>query len=194
MSEQPAVYEQLSARQRLLAAANELFYEEGVHTVGIERIIERAGVAKASLYNTFGSKDALVRAYLLARYEAGRASILTRLESLPTARAKILDVFDEMRERAAKPGFKGCAFVRASAETREGSCVKSVCEESRAWLLDLLTGLARESGAADPAVLGRQLMVLYDGAAVSGQMDGNANAARMARAVAEQIVPAAPIP
>jgi AcrR family transcriptional regulator len=51
-----------SARERLLAAASELFYAEGVHTVGIDRVIEQAGVAKASLYNTFGSKDVLVRA------------------------------------------------------------------------------------------------------------------------------------
>ena len=56
-----------SARERLLAAANELFYDEGVHTVGIDRVIEQAGVAKASLYNTFGSKDELVRTYLQTR-------------------------------------------------------------------------------------------------------------------------------
>jgi AcrR family transcriptional regulator len=189
MSEQAAVYEPLSARERLLAAANELFYEEGVNTVGIDRIIERAGVAKASLYNTFGSKDALVRAYLVARHEMRRARILARLDPLPTARAKILGIFDEMQERAAEPGFKGCAFVRASGETREGSCVKAVCEESRAWLLELLHSLAKDSGARDPAALARQIMVLYDGAAVAGQMDGDANAARMARAVAEQLVP-----
>lgn len=189
MSEQPAVYEPLSAREKLLAAANELFYEEGVNTVGIDRIIERAGVAKASLYNTFGSKDALVRAYLLARHEARRARILQRIESLATAREKILGIFDEMHQRAAEPGFKGCAFVRASAETREGSCVKTVSAESRAWLLDLLRSLAEQCGARDAQSLARQLMVLYDGAAVAGQMDGDATAALTARAVVEQLVP-----
>ena len=61
-----------SARERLLTAADELFYQEGVHTVGIDRVIEQAGVAKASLYNTFGSKDELVRAYL---EEIGRAHV-----------------------------------------------------------------------------------------------------------------------
>jgi AcrR family transcriptional regulator len=189
MSEQAAVYEQLSARERLLAAADELFYEEGVNTVGIDRIIERAGVAKASLYNTFGSKDALVRAYLVARHEARRSRILERLRPLPTARARILGIFDEMQQRASMPGFKGCAFVRASAETRAGSCVKAVCEESRAWLLNLLRSLAQECGARDPEALARQLMVLYDGAAVAGQLDGDANAARTARTVAEQLLP-----
>jgi len=192
MSEQPAVHEQLSARERLLAAANELFYEEGVNTVGIDRIIERAGVAKASLYNTFGSKDALVKAYLLARHEARRARIQQRIEALPDARARLLGIFDEMHERAREPGFRGCAFVRASAETREGSCVKAVCEQSRAWLLDLLRSLCRDCGATDAEALARQLMVLYDGAAVAGQMDGDGNAAHTARAVVEQLLPDQP--
>ena len=73
-----------SARERLLAAADELFYEEGVHTVGIDRVIEHAGVAKGSLYNTFGSKDELIRAYLEGRHArmaqriTGRWSATTR--------------------------------------------------------------------------------------------------------------------
>ncbi len=70
----------LSARERLLEAANELFYDEGVHTVGIDRVIERAGVAKASLYNTFGSKDELVRAYLETRHALVAARITSYLE------------------------------------------------------------------------------------------------------------------
>src|SRR5882757_8493036 len=64
-----------SARERLLAAANELFYKEGIHTVGIDRVIEKAGVAKASLYTTFGSKDELVRAYLAERFEVRKKRI-----------------------------------------------------------------------------------------------------------------------
>jgi len=56
-----------SARERLLAAADELFYEEGVCTVGVDRILKQAGVARASLYSTYGSKDELIRAYLAGR-------------------------------------------------------------------------------------------------------------------------------
>src|SRR5256885_705956 len=68
-----------SARERLLAAASELFYEEGVHTVGIDRVIERAGVAKATLYSAFGSKEKLVRAYLQARHAATRERMAREL-------------------------------------------------------------------------------------------------------------------
>src|ERR1044071_4421276 len=107
-----------SARERLLEAAEELFYEEGVNTVGIDRVIERAGVAKASLYNTFGSKEALIRSYLAARHEARRARIMETLARYDTPRAKLLGVFDALGEIIAEAGFRGCAFLRATAEAR----------------------------------------------------------------------------
>ena len=67
MNKRTAVPEKRSARERLMAAAHELFYDEGINTVGIDRIIERAGVAKASLYDCFGSKDELIRSSLLPK-------------------------------------------------------------------------------------------------------------------------------
>src|SRR5689334_24384056 len=87
-----------SARERLLAAANELFYAHGVHTVGIDRIIEHAGVAKASLYSTFGSKEELVRAYLDARGLRRRDRILERIGRQGDPRRKILSVFELLGE------------------------------------------------------------------------------------------------
>jgi len=90
-----------SARERLLAAANELFYEEGVHTVGIDRVIERAGVAKASLYSTFGSKEELVRAYLAGRAEARQRRISERIARLDNPRDRILAIFDSLAEQIA---------------------------------------------------------------------------------------------
>src|SRR3569623_1161990 len=108
-----------SARERLLAAANELFYEEGVHTVGIDRIIERAGVAKASLYSSFGSKEELVRAYLEGRHALRRKRIMAGLERCETPRDRLLGVFDVLAEVSSTPGFRGCAFYNASAESVE---------------------------------------------------------------------------
>ena len=106
-----------SARERLLAAANELFYDEGVHTVGIDRVIERAGVAKASLYNTYGSKDELVRVYLEQRHAVVTARISKYLERYAGPRERLLGVFEAQGELFAEPGFRGCAFVSASAES-----------------------------------------------------------------------------
>ena len=180
-----------SARERLLAAADELFYSEGVNTVGIARVIERAGVAKASLYDCFGSKDELIRAYLLGRLAARQGRVRNKLQQCDTPRDKIIGVFDSMAETIARPGYRGCAFVRASAEARPGSVVKQVCAESRAWTLALFTGLAREAGVADPEALGRQLQMLYDGAAVAADVDGNRDAAASARAMAALALDAA---
>src|ERR1700760_2809534 len=105
-----------SARERLLDAADELFYEEGIHIVGIDRVIERAGVAKASLYSTFGSKDELVRAYLAGRAEARHQRIARHLARHTAPRDRVLAIFDALDEAIQTPGYRGCAFVNASAE------------------------------------------------------------------------------
>src|SRR3954469_22045828 len=172
-----------SARDRLLAAADELFYAEGVHTVGIDRVIEHAGVAKASLYSSFGSKDGLIRAYLEQRHQRRRDRILAGLERYPTARDRLLGVFDVLAELAAAPTFRGCAFYNASAESPDDGVVREVCDESRGWIRTLFTELAREAGAPDPPALAAQLVVLYDGSSVGARMDHSAAAALTARTV-----------
>ena len=179
-----------SARERLLEAANELFYDEGVHTVGIDRVIERAGVAKASLYNTFGSKDELVRAYLEGRHAQTSERILRYLERYSTPRERLLGVFEAQGELFASPGFRGCAFVSASAES-PGELVEQAASDYRGWVRGLLTGLAREAGAPDPETLGRQLHMIYDGASLSARMDHDPTASVAARAAAETLLDAA---
>jgi AcrR family transcriptional regulator len=179
-----------SPRERLLAAANELFYEEGVHTVGIDRVIERAGVAKASLYSTFGSKDELVRAYLTARYTKRQARLLERIAKFDEPRDKILAIYALLGELFAEPSFKGCAFFRASADAPDGTKVRTVCQEYRSWVTDLLTQLAREAGAANPAQLGRQLLLLHDGATIGASMDHDPGRAAVAHSMAETLLDA----
>ncbi|HEX4327677.1 MAG TPA: helix-turn-helix domain-containing protein [Burkholderiales bacterium] len=181
----------LSARARLLAAAEELFYKEGVRSVGIERVIERAGVAKASLYGNFKGKDDLVRAYLAERRETRQARIEAKLAHLTAPRDKILAIFDLLAEIFAEPNYRGCAFMRASAEMQPGSSGREVCEDARQWTRALFVELARQCGAAQPEALGHQLHLLYDGAAVSAQMDGGTASALAARAVAVQTLAAA---
>ena len=182
-----------SARERLLAAANELFYEEGVHTVGIDRVIERAGVAKASLYSTFGSKEELVRAYLQQRAEVRQRRLSHRIAQSEDPRERILSIFDLMGELTADPKYRGCAFVNASAEGRrdEQSKVSQLCLESRSWVRGLFVELARDVGAHDPEELGRQLVVLYDGAAVAASMERDLDAAGRAKAMAAALIASA---
>lgn len=177
-------------RERLLAAANELFYAEGVHTVGIDRVIGRAGVAKASLYSTYGSKDALVRAYLESRHEGIRARMQAAVEGASTPRDALLAVFETLADRISAPDYRGCAFVRASAESDDDVAMQT-SREFRGWLHDLLVGLAREAGAADAETLARQLVMVYDGAGLGVRMDQNADSGRQAVAAAQALVDAA---
>ncbi|HEV7558336.1 MAG TPA: TetR/AcrR family transcriptional regulator [Kofleriaceae bacterium] len=186
----PSKTSERSARERLLAAANELFYKEGIHTVGIDRVIEKAGVAKASLYSTFGSKDELIRAYLQGRHETRQKRIAAALAQHDTPRARICAIFDLLGESSLLPSFRGCAFVNASAEG-PASKIPSVCQDSRAWLRSLFTELARDAGAKDPDTLGRQLAILYDGAMVSSSVDRDVTAAETAKSIATALVDAA---
>jgi AcrR family transcriptional regulator len=187
--------EKVSARERLLTAANELFYEEGVHTVGIDRIIEHAGVAKASLYSTFGSKDELVRAYLEGRQARRQERITQALAArYATPRERVLGVFDVLGEVVAEPGFHGCAFINASVESRPGSAAMQASDVSRCWLRSLFVDLARAAGAVAPEHLGRQLVLLYDGASVAAQLDRDPGVAAEARAAAATLVDAATDP
>jgi AcrR family transcriptional regulator len=180
-----------SARERLLAAADELFYDEGVRTVGIDRIIEQAGVAKASLYNTFGSKDELIRAYLDGRHAGTAERITAAVGRHTTPRERLLAVFEAQGDLFAQPGFHGCAFVSASAEARPGDLVEQAADAYRAWVRALFTELAEQAGALDPAALARQLHLLYDGAGLSARMDHDPAAAVAAGAAAAALLDAA---
>ncbi|MPY33379.1 TetR/AcrR family transcriptional regulator [Streptomyces adustus] len=180
-----------SARERLLEAANELFYGEGVQTVGIDRVIEHAGVAKASLYNTFGSKEGLVCAYLDLRYVRMKDRITRTLTRYRTPREQLLGVFDALGEAITDPEYNGCAFVRATAETAEDSSIRQVADNYRLWMRGLFTELATASGFAAPDTLARQLHLLYDGAGQSARMDRDPSAATTARAAAAILLDAA---
>ena len=169
-----------SARDRLLAAADELFYAEGVHVVGVDRIVERAGVTKASLYNTFGSKDELVRTYLENHFRRRQNRVAQVLASKATARERIVAVFGEVEGMLAGSAFRGCRFISAAAESQPGEPGAVVAEEYRAWLWSMFTDLARAAGARNAKQLGRQLFLLYDGAAVAARMDVDRDAAAKA--------------
>jgi len=181
----------LPARQRLLAAASELFYQEGVQSVGIDKVVERAGVAKASLYSNFKGKDDLVRAYLEDRYEARRAAIEAKVALHKAPRAKMLAVFDVVTEALARPNYRGCAFLRATAEMPADASGRQVCLDARRWTRELLVRLGREAGASNPEGLGTQLLLLYDGAAASAQMDRDPAGASAAKAAAALLIDAA---
>jgi len=176
-----------SARERLLGAANELFYAEGVQTVGIDRIVEHAGVAKASLYNSFRSKEDLVGAYLRLRHDGTTERLTQAINQHHDPRERLLAVFDSQAELVIEPNFNGCAIINATTEAH-GSLIDQAADEFRVWIRTMFTDLAHQAGAKDPTQLGQQLHLVYDGVALSGRMDHDPAVVIAARAAVEALL------
>lgn len=100
------------ARERIVRAAGDLFYAEGIHAVGVDRVTAAAGVAKATLYQQFRSKDELVAACLQRRAEHWRASVADPVLALPgSAARRVGAVFERLGKAFATPGYRGCPFI-----------------------------------------------------------------------------------
>ena len=180
-----------SPRQRLLKAADELFYNEGIHSVGIDRVIERAGVAKGSLYYNFSGKDELVKEYLLGRHASWTARIDTAIAARPDPKDRILAIFDVLGELFAAPDFRGCSFMNAIAEAPEGGPELAAAANFRVWLHDMFGDLVGALDVQNPTLLAGQLVVLYDGAVAAAQMDASPTSAKTAKGLAAMAIEAA---
>jgi AcrR family transcriptional regulator len=168
-----------SARERLLAASDELFYRDGVHSTGIDAVIERAGVAKGSLYYIFGGKDELVAAYLRSRLEAWRHRIEALQAGVDDPDQKILVVFDAIADYVSLPEFRGCPFENADAEAPAGECQELATKEYRDWVAQFFLELAADTGIANSRALADALVVLYNGALTTAATAEPARAAPM---------------
>ena len=187
----PPLHDRPAPRERLLAAADRLFYKEGICTVGVDRILKEAVVARASLYTTYGSKEELVRAYLQQRsatWQATVAEVLPARWSNP--RDRILGIFTLLAEWFAAPGYRGCPFINASAEAVASVAVEEVRDRHRTWVRDLFAELGRQAGAHAPDALAAQLVLLYDGAMVGAQLDESPAPGEAAQAAAAALIDA----
>jgi AcrR family transcriptional regulator len=159
-----------AARRRLLGTARRLFYTEGIHTVGIDRIIAEAGVAKATFYNHFASKDELVRAYIQGQDQSARDATFQLPQQPP--RAMIFAILDRIGEAALQPGYRGCPFMNATAEYADPAHpVREAISEHRQWYHDFLRGLLAADGHTDPGRTAEILVILSDGLLSSGYVD-----------------------
>ncbi len=173
-----------SARERLLAASDELFYRDGVHSTGIDAVIEKAGVAKGSLYYIFGGKDELVAAYLRGRLERWRERVEAAQAGTDDPDAKTLAVFDAIADYVSLPEYRGCPFHNAAAEAPAGEAQQLAIKEYRTWLRGSFLQLAADTGVSDSEALADALIVLYDGALATA---GTAEPARAAAMTAKRI-------
>jgi AcrR family transcriptional regulator len=179
----------LPPRERLLNSAARLFYQEGVQAVGIERLLEDADTAKASLYSNFGSKDALVTAYLEREAAATKEKVEGRLSAQRgSAREKLLGMFDMLTQTCGDKDFRGCPFQNAAAEiTDPAHPGRAVVERQRAWIRDLMRGLVVQAGLS-PEPLTAALVVLYDGAIAGSLVDPTGASAKASRWAADHLL------
>ncbi|MCR6502365.1 TetR/AcrR family transcriptional regulator [Shinella sp. CPCC 101442] len=150
-------------RDEILNVAGILFYTEGIRAVGIDRIIERANVAKATLYRHFPSKDHLVAAYLQQRHDRVVKSLEEVLNVVDQPREQIRTIFERLFEKADSPEFRGCAFALAVAEHGESERVVAVAQEHKRAVRSLLTSILEAASITDDAAP-RHLALLYEGA------------------------------
>jgi AcrR family transcriptional regulator len=178
------------ARERIVRAAGDLFYAEGIHAVGVDRVTAAAGVAKATMYQQFRSKDELVAACLQRRAEQWRASVADPVLALPgSAARRIGAVFERLGKTFAAPGYRGCPFINAAAEyPGPDGPVAAAIAAHRAQVRGLFAELLAGVPAARRAALTDQLVLLYDGTMVGAQLDQGPRAARRARAAARQLL------
>ena len=167
---------EIGVRDRLLDAADRLFYQEGVRAVGIDRVLSEADAAKGSLYLHFGSKDQLVASYLERKIRDARASIEAYLADTPPAQ-RALKFFDWVVEWAESKDFRGCPLQHTVSELTDTSHpARAIAHEQRAWFADRLREWTTAAGVKDSKATARALMVLFDGAVVGSEVDGSQRA------------------
>lgn len=183
-----------TAKEKLLKAAAVLFYENGIAGTGIDAIIARAGVAKKSLYNNFGSKADLVHQYLTIRHAELLAFYEKRLATAVMPKDKVLAVFDAYQDHAEfayERGFRGCGLLNAAAELTVGDigrdAVRRHKEEVEGLIATHLT--ERLNGDTERAkMLARQLAFLLEGAISRAGLEGNSDLVLQARAITSDML------
>ena len=180
------------AADRIRATVRDLFYRQGIRAVGIEEIVERAGVTKPSLYRNFASKDELAADYMRdydvefwRRFDA----IVARHPDDP--RAQILAYLSGVGERAQSANYRGCGMTNAAVEfPARDNPARLVAVENKRELRRRLTEMAKAMGAAEPEVLGDGLYLLAEGAYASGQLFGEGGPSRSLAAAADRMIKA----
>lgn len=182
-------------RDKLVDTALEMFSRDGFHSTGINSILEKAGVAKMTLYKHFKSKDDLVIAALRRRDEKFRQWFTRFVESSSQdPRERLLTAFDALHlwfNDKAIPGekFRGCTFINAASEYQDGnSPVRSTCAEHKRLMAAYIRGLAEQMGARDPDLLAQQLNLLIEGAITSAYVSDDKQAAQTAKMLATGLI------
>ncbi|MBI8990112.1 TetR/AcrR family transcriptional regulator [Corynebacterium sp. CCM 8863] len=182
-----------SPRERLLASATNLFTTEGIRVIGIDRILREADVAKASLYSLFGSKDALVIAYLQDLDEKSRADWARRTAEMTDPVDKILAFFDQAIDEEPGQDFRGSHFQNAAneyprPETESERGIVSAVQEHRRWTLQTMVDLLTQLNGYPGTTQANQLLIFLDGGLAGARLNRSVEPLQTARELAKQLL------
>ncbi|GHO73829.1 TetR family transcriptional regulator [Ktedonobacter sp. SOSP1-85] len=181
---------ELTPYERIIDTVSRLFYQEGIHATGIDRIVKESRVAKMSLYKYFPSKDHLVIAYLQkrdVRWRAWLEEAVNRIGATPEDR--ILAIFDVLDEWFHSSDFHGCGFINAAAEFNdEQRSVHDIVNEHKQLVHDYVKQLAQAATLTDIDRVASQICLLMDGAIATALTRKNVNAAQTARQLASMLL------
>lgn len=172
--------------QRLLDTASNLFAAQGIRAVGIDTILRDAGVAKASLYSSYGSKDALVIAYLNRLDQADRNRWESKTSGIADPVDKLLAFFDLAAAAARKRQFRGCLYANAATEF-PGDTLEPV-RAHRLWMRGLLSELLQNAEVPDAAAVAQRIQLIYDGALTASKLERSTAPITLARQMALELV------
>lgn len=181
-------------RERVLDAASRLFYEQGFHATGVNQVIDEAGVAKASFYDHFGSKENLGVAYLKQRHRTWFTALQDRIGEYAQSQDRLLAPFEFLEDWVAEPDFRGCAFLNIVSEFPNGShpirdAARRHKDELRETFLEL-THSALNDTLSDTEIerIANELYLLFEGAIIASQNFEATWPAESARATARALL------
>jgi len=157
------------AKVRILETANELFYQDGIRTVGVDRLISASSVTKATFYKHYGSKDKLINDYITGRHQGVVASVNSTIEQAADAESALRSLLSATIADISRATYRGCPFLNAAAEFPESDhVVRKVIAAHRDWLTDTYTTLIGDLGHPMPGDAADEIMLALDGAQSGG--------------------------
>ena len=173
-------------REKILATAEKLIYENGIHATGMDLLVKTSGVARKSIYRYFATKDDVAAAALNARDVRWMQWFRSECEKVQSPQERILSVFDVLRSWFESDGFRGCAFINTAGEVGDADDpIRQIAKLHKQKLLDYTLELTNQLGVDQPMVLAKQFFVLIEGTITVARVMGDYSALDSAREVAK---------
>jgi AcrR family transcriptional regulator len=176
-------------RNKILATAERLIYQNGIHATGMDLLVKTSGVARKSIYRYFATKDEVAAAALNARDVRWMHWFQTESDKADTPAARILNMFAVLRGWFESEGFQGCAFINTAGEVGDPSHpIRLIAKLHKQKLFDYTLQLCEQMNVEQPFALAKQLLILMEGAITMARVMGDYSAADSARDVAQLLL------